>query len=114
MKEDLSDRELQEKLQAWRVDIDVPADFQREVWSRIAAHEAIDGGPAWLTWVKRLLSSGTLFSTPRLALAAVTVGLLLGAGTGLVETGRSNTAVWKHLENQYVQSINPYWQVAKL
>jgi hypothetical protein len=39
---------------------------------------------------------------------------LIGAGTGLVETGRSNTAVWKHLENQYVQSINPYWQVAKL
>jgi hypothetical protein len=114
VKEDLSDRELQEKLQAWRVDIDVPVDFQREVWSRIAAREAVDGGPAWLTWVKRLLSSEALFSTPRLALAAVTISLLLGAGTGLVETGRSNTAVWKHLENQYVQSINPYWQVAKL
>jgi hypothetical protein len=114
VKEDLSDPELQKKLQTWRVDIDVPADFQREVWSRIAAHEAVDGDSAWLTGVKRLLSSATLFSTPRLALAAVTISLLVGAGTGLVETGRSNTAVWKHLENRYVQSINPYWQVAKL
>ena len=114
MKEDLSDSELQKKLQTWRVDIDVPADFQREVWSRIAAREAVAGGSAWPTWVKRLFSSETLFSTPRLALAAVTISLLLGAGTGLVETGRSNAAVWKHLENQYVQSINPYWQVAKL
>ena len=114
MKEDLSDSELQKKLQTCRDDIDVPANFKREVWSRIASREAVDGGPAWPTWVRRLLSSTTLFSTPRLALAAVTIGLLVGAGTGLVETGRSNTAVWKHLENQYVQSINPYWQVAKL
>ena len=114
MKEDLSDSELQKTLQAWRVDIDVPADFQKEVWSRLAAREAVDDGPAWLTWAKRLLSSESLFSTPRLALAAVTISLLVGAGTGLVETGRSNTTVWKHLENQYVQSINPYWQVAKL
>ena len=114
VKDDLSDSELQKKLQAWRVEIGATDDFQREVWSRIAAREAVDGGPAWLTWVKRLLSSETLFSTPRLALAAVTISLLVGAGTGLVETGRSNTAVWKHLENQYVQSINPYWQVAKL
>ena len=114
MKEDLSDSELQKKLQAWRVDIDVPADFRREVWSRLAAREAVSGGPGWLTWVKRLLSSEALFSTPRLALAAVTISLLVGAGTGLVETARSNTAAWKHLENQYVQSIDPYWQVAKL
>jgi hypothetical protein len=114
VKEDLSDSELQKKLQAWRVDIDVPANFQNEVWSRIAAREAVDGGPAWPTWVKRLLSSATLVSAPRLALAAVTISLLVGAGTGLVETGRSNTAAWQHLENQYVQSIDPYWQVAKL
>ena len=114
MKEDLSDRELQKKLQTWRVDIDVPADFQREVWSRIATREAVDGGPAWLTWARRLLSSATLFSTPRLALVAVTIGLFVGAGAGFVKTTQSNTAVWKHLENQYVQSINPYWQVAKL
>jgi hypothetical protein len=114
VKEDLSDSELQKRLQAWRVDIEVPADFQREVWSRVAAREAVDCGPTWLTWIKRLLSSETLFSTPRLALAAVTLSLLVGAGTGLVETERSNTVVWKNLENQYVQSINPYWQVAKL
>ena len=114
MKDDLSDSELQKKLLAWRVDIGVPDDFQRGVWSRLAAREAANGGSAWLTWVRRLLSSETLFSTPRLALAAVTISLLVGAGTGLVETGRSNTAVWKDLENQYVQSIDPYWQVAKL
>jgi hypothetical protein len=114
VKEDLSDSELQKKLQTWRADIGVPADFQREVWSRIAAREAVSGRPAWLTWVKRLLSSATLFSTPRLALAAVTISLLVGAGAGLVETSRSNTAVWQHLQNQYVQSIDPYWQVAKL
>jgi hypothetical protein len=111
VKEDLSDSELQKKLQTWRADIAVPADFQREVWSRIAAREAVSGGPAW---VKRLLSSATLFSTPRLALAAVTISLLVGAGAGLVETSRSNAAVWQHLQNQYVQSIDPYWQVAKL
>lgn len=114
MKEDLSDPELQAKLRAWRADIGIPDNFQREVWSRIAAREAVDGGTGWSTWLKRVLSSEALFSTRRLALAAVTIGLLIGGTTGFVETGRSNTAIWKHLENQYVQSIDPYWQVAKL
>lgn len=114
MKEDLSDSELQKKLQTWRVNVDVPADFQREVWSRIATREPGDGGAAWQRWAKHLLSSAALFSTPRLALAAVTISIGLGVTMGLVETGRANTATWKHLENQYVQSIDPYWKVAEL
>ena len=111
MKEDLSDSELREKLAAWRIEAQLPRDFQQRVWKRIAVHEAAKIDPAWLIWLKSLLISATRVSVPRLALAAVVAGLLVGTTTGVVESSRWNSATWNRLEAKYVQSIDPFQRI---
>ena len=111
MKEDLSDSELREKLAAWRIEAQVPRDFQQRVWKRIAVREAANIDPAWLIWLKGLLISPTRVSVPRLALTAVVVGLLIGTTTGLVEASRWNSVTWNRLEAKYVQSIDPFQRI---
>ena len=91
MKEDLSDSELREKLAAWRIEAQLPRDFQQRVWKRIAMREAANIDPAWLTWLKSLLVSATRVSAPRLALTSVVVGLLIGTTTGLIEASHWNS-----------------------
>jgi hypothetical protein len=111
VKEDLSDSELREKLAAWRIEAQVPRDFQQRVWKRIAVREAANIDPAWLIWLKSLLISATRVSVQRLALTAVVVGLLVGTTTGLVEASRWNSVTWSHLEAKYVQSIDPFQRI---
>ena len=111
MKEDLSDSELREKLAVWRIEGELPPDFQQRVWKRIATREAGNVGPPWLTWLGSLLISATQVSVPRLALTAIAIGLLIGTTTGVVEASRWNSATWKGLEAKYVQSIDPYQRI---
>jgi hypothetical protein len=111
VKEDLSDSELREKLAAWRIEAQVPRDFQQRVWKRIAVREAANIDPAWLIWLKSLLISATRVSVQRLALTAVVVGLLIGTTTGLVEASRWNSVTWNRLEAKYVQSIDPFQRI---
>ena len=111
MKEDLSDSELREKLAAWRIEAQLPSDFQQRVWKRIAAHEAANIDPAWLIWLNSLLISATRVSVPRLALTATVVALLIGTTTGLVEASRWNSVTWNRLEAKYVQSIDPFQRI---
>ena len=111
MKEDLSDSELREKLAAWRIEAQLPRDFQQRVWKRIATREAGNVDPPWLTWLGTLLISATQVSVPRLALAAIAIGLLIGSTTGVVEASRWNAATWNRLEARYVQSIDPYQRI---
>jgi hypothetical protein len=91
VKEDLSDSELREKLTAWRIEAQVPRDFQQRVWKRIAVPESANIDPAWLILLKSLLISATRVSAPRLALTSVVVGLLIGTTTGLVEASHWNS-----------------------
>ena len=111
MKEDLSDSELREKLAVWRIEGELPPDFQQRVWKRIATREAGNVGPPWLTWLGNLLISATPVSVPRLALTAIAIGLLIGTTTGVVEASRWNSATWNRLEAKYVQSIDPYQRI---
>ena len=111
MKEDLSDSELREKLAAWRIEVQLPRDFQQRVWKRIAVREAANIDPAWVNWLKSLLIFATRVSVPRLALAAVVAGLLVGTTTGVLESSRWNSATWNRLEAKYVQSIDPYQRI---
>ena len=111
MKEDLSDSELRDKLAAWRVEAQVPRDFQQRVWKRIAVREAANIDPAWLIWLKSLLISATRVSVQRLALTAVVVGLFIGTTTGWVEASRWNSVTWNRLEAKYVQSIDPFQRI---
>lgn len=111
MKEDLSDSELREKLAAWRIEAQLPRDFQQLVWKRIAVREAANTDPAWLIWIKSLLITATRVSVQRLALTAIVVGLLIGTTTGLVEASRWNSLTWNSLEIKYVQSIDPFQRI---
>ena len=108
MREEPSDSELREKLAAWRIEADLPHDFQQRVWKRIAVREAENSGFSWLTGLERLSILGQGFSVPRLALTAVVIGLLVGTTIGVVEASRWNSAAWNRLETKYVQSIDPY------
>ena len=108
MKDDLSDSELREKLAAWRIEAQLPSDFQQRVWKRIAAREAGNVDPPRLIWLRSLSISTTQVSVPRLALTAIAIGLLIGTTTGVVEASRWNSAAWNRLEAKYVQSIDPY------
>ena len=111
MKEDLSDSELREKLAAWRIEEQLPPDFQQRVWKRIATRDSGNVDPPWLTWLGSLLISTTQVSVPRLALTAIAIGLLIGTTTGVVEASRWNSATWNRLEAKYVQSIDPYQRI---
>jgi hypothetical protein len=111
VKEDLSDSELREKLAVWRIEAQIPRDFQQRVWKRIAVREAANIDPAWLIWLNSLLISATRVSVQRLALTAVVVGLFIGTTTGLVEASRWNSVTWNRLEAKYVQSIDPFQRV---
>jgi hypothetical protein len=111
VREDLSDSELREKLAAWRIEGHLPRDFQQRVWKRIAVREAANVDAPWLTWLRSRLISATRVSVPRLALAAVAVGLLIGTTTGVVEASRWNSTTWNRLEAKYVQSIDPYQRI---
>jgi hypothetical protein len=111
VKEDLSDSELREKLAAWRIEAQVPRDFQQRVWKRIAVREAANIEPAWLIWLKSLLISATRVSALRLALTSVVGALLIGTTTGLVEASHWNSVTWNRLEAKYVQSIDPFQRI---
>jgi len=111
VKEDLSDSELREELAVWRIEGELPPDFQQRVWKRIAICEAGDVDPPWLAWLGNLLISATPVSVPRLALTAIAIGLLIGTTTGVVEASRWNAATWNRLEAKYVQSIDPYQRI---
>jgi hypothetical protein len=111
VKEDLSDSELREKLASWRIEAQLPRDFQQRVWKRIATREAGNVDPPWLIWLGSLLISATQVSVPRLALTSIAIGLLIGSTTGVVEASRWNSATWNRLEAKYVQSIDPYQRI---
>jgi hypothetical protein len=111
VKEDLSDSELREKLAAWRIEAQLPRDFQQRVWKRISTRDAGNVDPPWLTWLGSLLISATQVSVPRLALTAIAFGLLIGTTTGVIEASRWNSATWNRLEAKYVQSIDPYQRI---
>jgi hypothetical protein len=96
------DDELRKMLASWKVQPEIPSDFQRGVWRRIAAREESRSTP-FLT-----LLAIRWVSLPRLATFAFVLAGLTGTGLGLAESSRANTKNWKTLEAKYVQSIDPY------
>src|SRR5215469_13517258 len=100
------DDDLKKKLALWKVKPEVPLDFQRGVWDRIAARESRSSkGP-----FESLLATRWL-TLPRLAVCAFALGGFTGTGLGLIESAHANTKNWKTLEVKYVQAIDPYQQV---
>lgn len=101
------DEELRRKLASWKVQPEIPPDFQSGVWGRIAARESKSSKSAipgfWaIRWIR----------LPRLATCAIVLAGLMGTGLGLIESSQANTKNWKMLETRYVQSIDPYVHLA--
>ncbi len=92
------DDPLDALLGSWQVHGEVPAGFQREVWTRISA------GEADLAWWERLsMSLLRPFNLGCAAAAAVAVGALLAVVETLPATQSPHDA--------YVQSVSPFASV---
>ena len=97
------DDEFRKKLGSWKVQPEIPPDFQSGVWRRIAARESKSSKFAFPS-----LSAIRLVGLPRLATCAIVLAAVMGTGLGLIESSQANTKNWKMLETRYVQSIDPY------
>ena len=95
--------DLDEKLRAWKVDVQTPTTFHADVWRRIAAREAVreQSFPAWLASIFASLAR------PRWALAFAAVMLFAGVAAAHFEAHETNSDVWQNLQTRYVSSIDP-------
>jgi hypothetical protein len=98
----MDDDQLRQRLALWEVRPEIPPDFQRKVWQKIAVRESKPKSPLFgnsnISWL----------STPALATCVIILGGLAGTGFGLIESSQANSRNWKSLEAKYVQSIDPY------
>lgn len=85
---------LDELLAVWRVEASAPADFQRQVWHRIAADQED------LPWTARLVS---WWFQPRRLLLSAAAALAVGAMAGLLDAGWHQ----KQARAAYFSAINP-------
>ena len=95
---------LSAKLRSWKVDPKIPASFEREVWQRIAARQAVRDDAFWLR-VAQWFS--VQFVRPRYAVTLASLALSLSVGSGLLHAQSTNAQHWKKLEARYASSIDP-------
>lgn len=96
--------DLSPMLKAWRVDVSVPAGFQREVWHRIAARQSEREESRWRrvgTWLERIVMR------PAVAVAIVLSGMGIGVMIARDKAQVESTAYWRGLEERYANSVNP-------
>jgi hypothetical protein len=101
----MDDDQLREKLASWEVRPEIPPDFQRSVWQKIAVRESKPKFAFFSNW------DITWLRPARLATCAIIFGGLAGTGFGLIESSQANSRNWKTLETKYVQSVDPYEQL---
>ncbi len=85
---------LDDLLTAWQVEARPPADFQRQVWHRIAADQEA------LPWSTRLFS---WWLQPRRLLLSAAAAITLGGLLGVVEARIHNS----NARGEYFSAINP-------
>src|SRR5260370_31114429 len=106
--ERMDDDQLKEKLASWEVRPEIPRDFQRSVWQKIAVRESkpklsFFGG--WdISWLR----------PARLATCAIILGGLAGTRVGLFESSQAKSRNWENFGAKYVQSLDPYEQLPTL
>ena len=103
MKSSEANDELKTKLAAWRVEPEFHNGFNREVWHKIAAGNAVRSESFWQSLVP------AFFVAPRLSTVSVMalVLLTLSLGTAHLAARSANSRHWTMLEERYAQSIDP-------
>ncbi|MBA4149625.1 MAG: hypothetical protein H0X66_16055 [Verrucomicrobia bacterium] len=99
------DEALSKALGAWRVNEALPPRFQERVWSRIEQAETVRTLSFWeqvSAWVN------DAFAKPAVAVAYMSVLLIIGLTAGYVKANSQQTKLNGELAGRYVQAIDPY------
>lgn len=97
-------KEIDQKLKAWKVEVEVPSRFRANVWQRIARENAARE-QSFLHRLAFLLTSR--LAAPRYATAVVLLAAFIGLSTAHMEARSTNSRRWKNLEDRYAASIDP-------
>ena len=98
------------KLRAWKVEPAVPASFQREVWQRIAARQALRSESLWPRvaqwWLARLVR-------PQYATALVIFSLAGSVGAAHMQAQDARAKLGEELEERYAASVDPLTMMSR-
>jgi hypothetical protein len=101
-----SDPALKRLLNTWRVDTPLPAEFSNSLWLRLARIDD-SAGASIADGLRRWLSD--VFLRPSWSLGYATILLGVGLLGGYLVAREQNERFHQHMEQRYVQSINPYF-----
>ena len=96
---------LRKVLQTWRADVALPPQFQVDVWRRIERAEALGIPSVWSALARWI---GTLLPRPALAVAYITVLVVVGTTVGWTQAHQTNARVKSELGERYVHELDPY------
>lgn len=102
-----NDPALRALLKGWQPDNSLPPGFQAQVWQRIERAESKADLPA-LAWDRLLDWVAAMLPRPALAVAYVTVLLVVGATVGWNQARQETTRVTSELNARYAQAVDPY------
>lgn len=101
--------QLTELLKDWRVEVDVPPGFQREVWARIAARE----GEREESLLRRFMTTFSMgVARPAFAALVLLVASSVGTAIAHVNAREANAKHWLAMETHYVASLDPYTHIS--
>jgi hypothetical protein len=96
---------LRKVLKEWRTDAVLPPRFQESVWQRIERTKT-SAAPSMSDAVARWI--GTMLPRPSLAVAYITLLLVIGGTAGWTQAHQTNARVKSELGERYVHELDPY------
>ena len=99
------DEKMHALLHEWQADVELPADFKRQVWQRIARRAEQRKTTGFAEWFASIWQEPGL---PRYSPLWAVAALVLGFSFGYLQAGKSAMNAKSQGESQYVASINPF------
>ena len=93
--------ELKTMLSAWQPNVELPMDFNSQVWTKIAAREE----ERMSRWWNRCWQ---LFLSPQWTASLAAIVLLIAVTVGQIQSRARTVEKWHDLRGKYVTSIDPY------